>query len=60
MVLILKEERKSKLSLNEEIWEAFATNSSLCLIIYTPRHEEKYGSGGIPSLFLTSVLDGSE
>jgi hypothetical protein len=33
---------------------------SLCLINYTPRHEDVWGSGGIAPPFLTSELDGGE
>jgi hypothetical protein len=35
-------------------------NLSLCLINYTPRHEDVWGSGGIVSPFLTSATDGGE
>jgi hypothetical protein len=33
---------------------------SLCLIIEAPCHEDVWGSGGVSSPFLTSILDGSE
>jgi hypothetical protein len=33
---------------------------SPCLINKAPRHEDKWGSGGIASSFLTSTLDGRE